>query len=70
MGPPLRGKVHTFIGRVFGTCDLTRSTCRAFMQRPQHDSTLAKVADGGHDLGGVAAQTDDPTTTIASPCRA
>jgi hypothetical protein len=31
----------------------------AFPERPQHDSALAKVADGGHDLGGVAAQAVD-----------
>jgi hypothetical protein len=41
-----------------------------FAERPHHDSTLAKVADGGHDLRGVATPPVNPDDHdgVASAC--
>jgi hypothetical protein len=42
----------------------------AFAERPQHDSTLTKVADSRHDFGSVAPQTvnADHDDGVTLPC--
>jgi len=44
------------IGRANAVLESSRALGRPLTARAQHDSTLTKIADGRHDLGGVAAQ--------------